>query len=423
MKKALICLEQLGIGGVETFTITQVEEFTRRNIKCYVLAREGMLSKHLKKLKNVELIEFDFQLKNEIDTEKVKWLIKFTKEKKIDFIYVHQFPCIPYILPVVFKTKTPYVAYLHTVVPKTCEWYMDHYDIYQVLFPLYFEYASKIIAITEKVKKENLNLFHLPDEKYKVIKNSLDFNKYPNKKIINIKYPYNNLMWFGRISKEKAVSIDTAVKFFKHYKDKYNNKATLTIVGDGEMFDETVKKYQDSSIVFKGAVADMNPEIEKADILLGVDRCILEAVASKKPSIICSYNGRASLITPKNIELAIEENFTGINLEDNKDELFNYKENELIEIINKNYDFVSQHFSISNSVYLDIKPFKSMSTLESVFKGLNYYSKKERELEQENKKLFLETQSIYKERDELQKALDNTIDRRIKNKLRRMRVK
>ena len=55
MKKALICLEQLGIGGVETFTITQVEEFARRKIKCYVLARDGLLAKNLKGLKNIVL--------------------------------------------------------------------------------------------------------------------------------------------------------------------------------------------------------------------------------------------------------------------------------------------------------------------------------------------------------------------------------
>ena len=62
MKKALICLEQLGIGGVETFTITQAEEFARRKIKCYVLARDGLLSEQVKKLKNIEFVEFDFKL-------------------------------------------------------------------------------------------------------------------------------------------------------------------------------------------------------------------------------------------------------------------------------------------------------------------------------------------------------------------------
>lgn len=284
MKNALICLEQLGIGGVETFTITQVEEFARRKIKCYVLARDGLLAEKLKDLKNIEFVEFDFKLENRINTEKVEYLKKFVKEKKIDFIYVHQFSCVPYILPVVFETRIPYIAYLHNIVPKTCEWFMDHYDIYKVLFPIYFECASKIIAITDKVQQEHINLFQLPKEKYIIINNSLDFSKYPNKKVEKIKQPYNNLMWFGRVSEQKRTSIETAIKFYKYYKEKYNSNAVLTIVGDGEIFEEMKEKHQDKSIIFKGAVSDMIPEIEKSDILLGVDRCMLEAVASKKTS-------------------------------------------------------------------------------------------------------------------------------------------
>lgn len=421
MKKALICLEQLGIGGVETFTITQVEEFARRKIKCYVLARDGLLREKLKNLKNIEFVEFDFKLENKIEKEKVAWLINFVQEKKIDFIYVHQFSCVPYILPVVFKTKIPYVAYLHNIVPKTCEWFMDTYDIFKVLFPIYFECASKIIAITDKVQKEHTNLFHLPKEKYLVINNSLDFSKYPNKKIKSLKRPYNHLLLFGRVSEQKRTSIETAVKFYKFYKEKYNPNAILTIVGDGEIYDEMVKKHQDETIIFKGAVADMIPEMEQADILLGVDRCMLEAVAFKKPAIVCGYKGNTVLITPKNIKQAIEENFTGINLEDDKEELFQYSEKELIQILNDNYDYVSTHLAITDSVYLEIEPFQGNSNLESVFSGLNYYTEKIQNLQKENKELYLQTQKLYKQRDELQKQLDRTLGRRIKNKLNRMR--
>ena len=64
-----------------------------------------------------------------------------------------------YVLPVALKRKIPYVAYLHSVVPKTCEWFMEHYEIYKILFPIYFKYASKIIAITSGVCEENINLF------------------------------------------------------------------------------------------------------------------------------------------------------------------------------------------------------------------------------------------------------------------------
>ena len=37
------------------------------------------------------------------------------------------------------------------------------------------------------------------------------------------------------------------------------------------------------------------------------------------------------------------------------------------------------------------------------------------------KELYLQTQKLYKQRDELQKQLDRTLGRRIKNKLNRMR--
>lgn len=419
MKKALICLEQLGIGGVETFTITQAEEFARRKIKCYVLARDGLLSEQVKKLKNIEFVEFDFKLENKINVDKVEWLKNFVEEKQIDFIYVHQFSCVPYILPVVFQTKIPYIAYLHNIVPKTCEWFMDTYDIFKVLFPIYFECASKIIAITEKVQQEHINLFHLPKEKYIIINNSLDFSKYPNKTVKKISQPYDNLMWFGRVSEQKRTSIETAVKFYKYYKEKYNHNAMLTIVGDGEICTEMKEKYQDKTIVFKGAVSDMIPEIDKVDILLGVDRCMLEAVASKKPAIICGYKGNVTLVTPRNIKDAIEENFTGINLKDGRDELFKYKETELIELINENYDYVSKHLAITDSVYLDIEKFNGVSQLTSVFNGLNYYIDKIKELEKENKQYYLKTQELYQHINDLNKELDKCINKSILLRIKR----
>lgn len=315
MKRALICLDQLGIGEVKNFTITQVEEFVRRKIKCYVLARDGLLSEKLKEFKNIEFVEFDFKLENRINTEKVEWLKEFIKEKKIDLIYEQQFSSVPYILPVVFETKIPYITYLNNIVPKTCEWFMDYYNIYKILFPIYSECVSKIIAITDKAQQKYINFFHLSKE-----------------------------------------------------------------------------KYREKSIVFLGAVSDMTPEIEKSDILLSVDRCLLEAVASKKTTIVCGYKRNIILITPNNIKDAIKDNFTGINLKDDKDELFKYSETELIKLINKNYGYVSKHLTITDSVYLDIEKFTEDSNILSVFKGLNYYIDKIKNLDEENKQLFLRTQ-------------------------------
>lgn len=184
MKNALVCLEQLGIGGVETFTLTQVNEFNRRGIKCYILSRDGILREKLKGKKNIEWIEFDFKLQDTaVDWEEILKLERIILSKKIDFIYVHQFPCIPYILPIALRNNIRYVAYLHNIIPGSCEWFMAHYRIFLTLFPIYFQCASKIIAITKNVKEEHQYLFELPDSKYMVVSNSLDFSDYKDKKL------------------------------------------------------------------------------------------------------------------------------------------------------------------------------------------------------------------------------------------------
>ena len=54
--------------------------------------------------------------------------------------------------------------------------------------------------------------------------------------------------------------------------------------------------------------------LEKADLLLGVDRCILEAIAMKVPAVITGYEGIKGLVSKNNINKALEENFSGDNL-------------------------------------------------------------------------------------------------------------
>lgn len=395
MKKALICLEKLDIGGVETFTITQIEEFVRRGIECYVLSKDGILREKLNDIENVKWVEFDFKLERTLNHEKINELEKLILKKKIDFIYVHQFSCVEYILPIALKHKIPYVAYLHNIVPKTCEWFMEHYEIYKTLFPIYFRYASKIIAITTRVYEEHINLFKLPKEKYIILNNSLDFSKYPNKKIEKLNMNFDKLLWFGRVSEQKRNSIEIGIEFYEYIK-KYNKSAKLTIVGDGEILEEFKKKYSKKNIDFIGAVSDMTPYIKDSDILLGVDRCMLEAVASKKPAIICGYKKNIVLVTPSIIKAAIKENFTGINLKDDKEEILKYNEKELKKIIEKNYSYVKEKLQITNSVYLDIEPMESINLdLNQIIENTNSNIEKICSLEKESKKLFLDNQRLY----------------------------
>lgn len=350
MKNILICLEKLDIGGVETFTISQVKEYAKMGIKCYVLSQGGILERKLKDLKNVELINFTFKIENKIKDDEIKLIEKIIKTKKIDSICIHQYPCIPYLLPLIFKYNIPYMAYIHSTVEGTFEWYMKTYPMYHVLFPMFFKNASKIVAVTEKAKKENIKLFNIDSSKYTVINNSLDFSEYEDIKINNNLKTINKFMYFGRLALEKEKSIISAIEFYKYYKENFNQEAVLKIVGDGALLEELKIKYESEDIKFTGAVSDTIKELKKTDAVIGVDRCILEAIATKRIAIISSYHGNISLVTPKIIEKEIEENFSGKSLDDNKEEITTYNEKKLKEIINSNYNNVKDKLSISNNI-------------------------------------------------------------------------
>ena len=355
MKNILICLERLDIGGVETFTIAQVKEYAKRGIKCYVLSQGGLLERKLKDLKNVELINFKFNIENRIDYEEIKKIEKLIKNKKIDSICIHQYPCIPYLLPLIFKYNIPYMAYIHSTVEGTFEWYMKTYPMYHVLFPMYFKNASQIVAVTEKTKKENSKLFNIDLSKYKVINNSLDFSEYEDLKINNNLKKINKFMYFGRLAIEKEKSIIAAIDFFKDYKEIFNENATLKIVGDGALLESLKEEYECEYIKFTGAVADTIKELNKTDAVIGVDRCILEGIAAKRIAIISSYSGNISLVTPKIMEKEIEEKFSGKSLDDNKEELTKYSKEELKEIIRNNYKMIENKLSISNSIITELE--------------------------------------------------------------------
>lgn len=371
MKKALICLEQLGIGGVETFAITQIKEFARRKIKCYVLAQDGILAEKIRKLPEVEIIDFAYKLENKMDFSKIEEIKNIIKTNKIDFIYVHQYPCIPYVLPAAIKCKVPYIAYLHNIIPGVPQWFMNTFEIYKILLPMFFLNATKIISIAEKVKKENQELFNIPDDKYLIIKNSLDFNEYPDIKIKKFPKKIKNFLLFGRMSEEKNKSINTSINYYLWCLENYNKDIKLTIVGDGDILDDLKEKYKDFNVEFKGALANVKPEIAKADVVLAVDRCALESVASKKPTIICGYSNKVKLVTPDIIKQAVDENFSGYSLEDNKEEIFKYSSEQIDKIIEENYQYVRKELSISNSIYLDIDSYSPHVDVTGIFKNIN----------------------------------------------------
>ncbi len=381
-KNILMCLQQLDIGGVETAVLTLCKGYKNAGHKVYVAAKPGIYSKQLEDLK-IEQLDIEYKIENRYALEKMDELIKFFEYKKITEIHIHQYPCVAYWLPVIMKTKIPYVAYVHSIIPGAPEWFMKTFPIYQSALPIFFENASKIICISERTKKDIEKIFNLDEKKYLIIPNSLDLNEFKMEKNT---FSKKNFGLLSRLSEEKVQSITNAIDIFNEY-SKNHKECKMIIAGDGpsRKYLENYAK-RNKNIQFIGSVSNSLLIMPEIDIYMGVDRTILEAIACKKLAIISNYSGKSILITKDNIKDASKENFSGNNLLEDEDiikKIESIDEKDYKRITESNYKFINKNYNVNENIYL--------KELESNF--TNDYNKIfefENKLVEENSKLINE---------------------------------
>ncbi len=313
MKNILLCNNSMGIGGVETVILNQITAFRRKGFNVFVIAGKGAYSDKVKELGG-NYIEFEFPEENEIDSKKIEKIVEIIKEKQITEIHIHKYQCIPTVMLAAFITKIPYFAYEHGI-RDTKKYYTWKYPLYKTLFPIYFKNAYKIIAITPKVAEFTQKEYEIQKDKYVIVHNGIDFEKYMN---LEPKYSgkMNNIYIISRLNEEKLNTIFEGIEIYtKIYEN--NNEAKLYIVGGGEESTETrIKQHikdlhlPSDTINLLGPQTDIIKYLKKTDLLLGVDRCILEGIAMKVPVVVTGYNGINGIITKeKNRKELIEENY------------------------------------------------------------------------------------------------------------------
>lgn len=437
MKNILLCNNSMGIGGVETVILNQVTAFTKKGYNVYVVAGKGIYSDKIEELGG-KFIELEFPEENTININRINKLLQIIKENEITEIHIHKYQCITTVMPAALISKIPYFAYEHGI-RDTKKYYTWNYPIYKKLFPIYFNNAYKIIAITPKVSEYTQREYNISKEKYVVIHNGIDFNIYNNK---NPRYEgeIKKAVIISRFYKEKINTILEGIEIFSKVLELYPT-AKLEIVGGGEE-KEKIEQYlqnlqidyadnkKEATVNFVGEKNDIINYLQDADLLLGVDRCALEGIAMKVPVIITGYSGIKGLVTNENIQLSSEENFSGdnmetINLEECKKQILHLKENRK-EIVESNYSFAKEKLdcfknyinieeNIDNKInWIDI--FKDIEestiTIEEQSKDIKAKYEWIQKIEKENEKLEnknRELQEKLKKAEELNEDLEKEL--------------
>ena len=356
MKNILICLEKMGIGGVETSVINQALEYKRRGIDCIIASDSGIFDSVLEdnKIKH-EIISFP--LEKNINMDKTKKIMAIIEKYNIEQVIINQLPCILSVLPACIIKNIPYIAYVHN--PKDTvqdnqdnafDWYEINYPIYKELFEIYYSNAQNVIAISDYVKEYVKNRYSVDPNKMMVIHNSINLNKYKSIREVTKK---NKFILISRMSPDKFQSVKNGIDIFDFYDSKDKE---LMIVGDGNKLDEikeyAAKKKSMNMIKFVGQQKNVIKLINESDIVLGLDRVLLEAIAMNRIAVNIGYDKPKEIIDIKNIEIEAEEGFCGKNLKDTEPMELAKKIKTTDIDTSQDYNFVREKLNIIDNIYI-----------------------------------------------------------------------
>ena len=200
---------------------------------------------------------------------------------------------------------------------------------------------------------------------------------------------------------------------FRIYNEKHPN-SVLTIAGDGEKRKEVEEWIEDikKSVIMLGQINNVAEIMAENDMVIGMGRCILEAVAMKKIALISSYNGIKCILTPDIIEKVANTNFAAIDfetIEERKivDLVEKLNQDDIDKIVKGNYDYAYKNLNSNDSIYI-IKESKmkncSKEFIESIIELQNLYVKTNEQLHEnyrknEDAKQWLINQSKIREQE------------------------
>ncbi len=395
MKRILICLEKIGIGGVETAVLNMAISLSKKN-KVLVIAKRGIYEEKLKEF-GISYIQYDFKITNNFNKKKLNYLKNIITFHGIDEIHIHQIPCYQYLIPIALELNISYISFIHSNILGSYDWFMKTYSLYKRLLPIAFNNASLIVAISETAAKEIQTKFLI--DKIVILKNSINFSLYrSNKKIKSIK----NFLLISRFAEEKFQSILCAIEFFEKCQ-LYNDQIKLTIVGDGVLKTKILKRCQNiRNCEVIPATHDIASLISKNDVILGMGRCIIEGLAEKKLCIVSSYNKKLIFINDKTIDKANQSNFNGMNFTRTNINEFNlfFREEEIKDLTDQNYKFIKYHLDIDENLKcLDEKQEFKIKYLEykDVFDIIYELQKLKNKIIKLEKEKYISEQKLYKE--------------------------
>ncbi|MCD5414675.1 MAG: glycosyltransferase [Clostridiales bacterium] len=308
--KILLATTGLDIGGAETHVTELAKELKKMGHTPIVTSSGGIYEEELK--------DYDIEhIKSPLDSKNIKdilvsfsTLYKAVKENNIDIIHAHGRIAALIAKIVSSCLKVNFMTTSHALFDS------------RLPFRYLTFWGDEVIAVSEDVKRHLMKCFEVAEEKITVIPNGISEKKfnpdidYPKAlEELGLKQNSKKIVYISRITDALAELTKLVIEAGLLLNENTVN-AEIIIVGDGDQFTqiEAVAKEANTKndvVRILGKRVDIAKILSIADVVIGVGRTSLEAMAMGKPVIIAGGEGYAGLLTPSNYELVKETNFTG----------------------------------------------------------------------------------------------------------------
>ena len=356
----LICLNVLGVGGVETYVVNQARALKRKGYNVYVISKKGVYNKVLED-NGIKCIEFDFKEINHIESNSTKELLSIINKYKITEVYIHNFQIINHVIMACILSNTPYMFYIHMgkgFIDGELQYLVKRNDNYEEIFKLFIKNAYKIISINE----DNINYLlkkykFLNKEQTMILKNSIDLEEYKSST-----YPkkIKKILYLSRLGKEHHDAIKNTMDFYNEFNKLCGEKLHLNVTGDWEereFAENYVKENNIKGVTFLGGISNVKERIEESDLVIALGRGILEASALNRLAIMSSYDGIKGYLNKDNIKIEFNDNFSGRKLS-NCDvhnlakELKDISQEKMKSIVDDNRKFIKKHLNLEDNLFV-----------------------------------------------------------------------
>ena len=338
------------LGGIETHIITLSNQLNKLNTNNIIVAPNGPAAE-LAIQYNLDYRAVDINRKEMIN-EIVMEINSIIIENNINIIHTHS-PTAQ-ILGNFCGTlsRVPVVSTKHSVLHAN---YIE--NIYNTV--------TKYVCVSDEVAKECIKN-GISREKITIINNCVETVEEPQKSSF-FKDDYIRITYISRIVYDKfqaIVNLLSAVEKLDNFK--------LNIIGDGNMFHELKeivrKNGRRENISILGSKSNISKYIMNSDVIVGVGRVILEAIANGKFAICLGNVNYPGLINREKLKKISEVNFTDRNIKrkfkDNFfiqdiERIYNNFENEFDRLVDT-YQFLHDYYSIEISAIKHYNLYKSI---------------------------------------------------------------